>query len=54
MKKDIIVRLSRNFEGAVHIEDGVEYWMARDLQVFFEYAEWENFANVIEKAKVAC
>src|SRR5579863_1749355 len=28
--------------------------MARDLQTLFEYAQWENFANVIEKAKISC
>jgi len=27
--------------------------MARDLQILFEYAEWVNFAKVIEKAKMA-
>jgi DNA-damage-inducible protein D len=54
MKKEIIVTLSQNFEEARHIEDGVEFWMARDLQALFEYSEWENFAKVIEKAKAAC
>ena len=38
----------------LHIEQDVEYWMARDLQVLFEYSSWENFLNVIEKAKIAC
>ena len=33
---------------------GVEYWMARDLQPLLGYSRWENFANVIEKAKMAC
>ncbi len=33
---------------------GVEYWMARDLQPLLGYTSWENFANVIEKAKMAC
>lgn len=54
MKKDTIVKLSKSFEEAAHIEDGVEYWMARDLQALFEYTEWENFTNVITKAKTAC
>lgn len=54
MKREVIVRLSQNFEQAVHVEDGVEYWLARDLQLLFEYVEWENFVNVIEKAKIAC
>jgi cysteinyl-tRNA synthetase len=54
MKKDVIIKLSQSFEEAVHIEDAIEYWMARDLQALFEYAEWENFANVITKAQTAC
>ena len=33
---------------------GSEYWMARDLQPILEYAEWRNFLEVIEKAKMAC
>jgi hypothetical protein len=28
--------------------------MARDLQPLLGYTSWENFANVIEKAKMAC
>jgi DNA-damage-inducible protein D len=54
MKKEVVVKLAISFEEAAHKEEGVEYWMARDLQTFFEYAEWENFSNVIERAKVAC
>jgi DNA-damage-inducible protein D len=54
MKKEIILRLSQSFEETVRIEQDVEYWMARDLQVLFEYSSWDNFLNVIEKAKTAC
>jgi len=54
MKKEIIVRLSKSFEEIVHVEQDVEYWMARDLQGLFEYSSWDNFLNVIEKAKIAC
>ncbi|MGC2595108.1 MAG: DNA damage-inducible protein D [Rhabdochlamydiaceae bacterium] len=54
MKKEIIVRLSKSFEETVHVEQDVEYWMARDLQELFEYSSWDNFLNVIEKAKIAC
>ena len=54
MKKEVITKLTKSFEEAVHVEDGVEYWMARDLQILFEYADWDNFVNVIEKAKIAC
>ena len=54
MKREVIAKLSQNFEEAVHVEQGVEFWMARDLQVLFEYTSWDNFLNVIEKAKAAC
>jgi DNA-damage-inducible protein D len=54
MKKDIIVKLTKNFEEAAHTEENVEYWMARDIQELLEYDKWENFQNVIEKAKSAC
>src|SRR5439155_10948649 len=35
-------------------EDGSEYWSARDLSKILGYNRWENFQNVIPKAKVAC
>jgi DNA-damage-inducible protein D len=54
MKKEIIIKLSKTFEEAAYIEQDVEYWMARDLQRLFEYSDWDNFLNVIEKAKTAC
>src|SRR3989339_2209199 len=54
MKKEIIVELNKTFEGSAFFQDGVEYWMARDLQVLLEYSEWRNFVVVIEKAKEAC
>ena len=37
----------------MHIE-GVECWSARDLQILLGYSKWDNFTNVIEKAKEAC
>lgn len=54
MKKEIITRLTKSFEESAHIEQGVEFWMARDIQELLEYNEWRNFLNVIEKAKNAC
>lgn len=54
MKRKVIARLTKAFEEAAHIEQNVEYWYARDIQHLFEYKEWENFLNVIEKAKTAC
>lgn len=45
----------RTFEEIKHVnEQGIEYWLARELQVVLEYTEWRNFENVIEKAKIAC
>lgn len=35
-------------------EDGQEYWLARELQHVLEYAQWRNFAEAIERAKLAC
>jgi DNA-damage-inducible protein D len=54
LKNEVITKLTPSFEEAMRMEDGVEYWMARDLQVLFEYASWNNFVKVIEKAKMAC
>ncbi|MBK9335138.1 MAG: hypothetical protein IPM98_00575 [Lewinellaceae bacterium] len=54
MKKEIIQKLHSAFEEAAHEQDGVEYWLARDLQVLLGYDEWRNFSKVIEKAQEAC
>jgi DNA-damage-inducible protein D len=54
MKKDTLIKLTKNFEESAHIEAGLEYWMARDIQKLLEYEEWRNFCKVIEKAKIAC
>ncbi len=54
MKKDIIVQLNKTFEASAYTQNGVEYWMARDLQKLLEYTDWRNFLLVIEKAKTAC
>lgn len=48
------MKLTKNFEKATHTEESVEYWMARDIQELLEYDKWENFQNVIEKAKSSC
>jgi DNA-damage-inducible protein D len=54
MKKETIIRLNNSFEESSYQEDGVEYWLARDLQVLLDYDEWRNFSKVIDKAKTAC
>ena len=48
--------MTETFEGhAQQTENGVEYWLARDLQQLLGYAEWRNFnQTAISKAKTAC
>lgn len=55
MEKQLIARLHKSFEDySYETDDGVEYWLARDLQVLLEYKEWRNFVQVIDKAKISC
>ncbi|MBC8326115.1 MAG: DNA damage-inducible protein D [Verrucomicrobia subdivision 3 bacterium] len=55
MKSEIIRTLTSTFEGhAQKTENGVEFWLARDLQHLLGYSKWENFQNVVFKAKTAC
>jgi len=55
MKAEIVRTLTDTFEGhAQQTDTGVEYWLARDLQHLLGYAKWENFLNVLSKAKPAC
>ena len=54
MKSDVIIALHKNFEEYANQVDGEEFWFARDLQELLGYSKWENFVNVIEKAKTAC
>ena len=55
MQKQIIHSLTEDFEGYAHqTSDGVDFWMARDLQHLLGYTKWDNFQGVISKAKTAC
>jgi len=55
MKRDMIQELTQTFEGhAQQTENGVEFWLARDLQHLLSYSKWDNFLNVVSKAKTAC
>lgn len=54
MQQEQIKELFEKFESAsVHL-NGIECWSSRTLSELFGYAEWRNFLNVIDKAKVAC
>ncbi|MFA7091538.1 MAG: DNA damage-inducible protein D [Arcobacteraceae bacterium] len=56
MDKQLITTLQAEFNELSNILENsmIEYWYARDLQKVLGYERWENFANVIEKAKIAC
>ena len=55
MKTEIVQTLTATFEAhAQQTESGVEYWLARDIQHLLGYSKWENFLNVVSKAKTAC
>ena len=54
MKTELIIQLNKTFEESAYIENGVEYWMARDIQKLLDYTDWRNFLLVIDKAKTAC
>lgn len=55
MKTDIVHTLTNNFEASTkQTDEGLEFWLARDLQQLLGYDHWKNFTKVIEKAKIAC
>ncbi len=54
MEKDTIAKLNKRFEEYACEQDGIDYWLARELQELLEYTQWRNFLNVIDKAKIAC
>lgn len=55
MKADLVQTVTVTFEGhAQQTEAGVEFWLARDLQHLLGYAKWDNFLNVVSRAKTAC
>ncbi|MGA9070889.1 MAG: BRO family protein [Terracidiphilus sp.] len=55
MELEVVRSLTATFEGyARQTGDGVEFWLARDLQLLLGYTEWRNFQAVTSKAKIAC
>jgi len=54
MKRELVTRLHKSFEEAVHHQDGIECWLARELQELLGYTTWRSFEQVIDKAKTAC
>ena len=54
MEKETIVKLNKSFEESAYEQDGVEYWLARELQILLGYSDWRNFINAVVKAKESC
>ena len=54
MKKELITQLHKSFEDYVNNEDGVEFWLARDIQNLLGYVKWDKFTAVIQKAMTSC
>lgn len=54
MEKDIITQLNKTFEESAYEQDGIEFWLARELQLLLGYSDWRNFLNAIEKARESC
>jgi DNA-damage-inducible protein D len=54
MEKQTITKLNSSFEEYAYEQDGIEYWLARELQELLGYADWRNFLNAIDKAKESC
>jgi len=54
MKKVTIAKLNKSFEDSAYEQDGIEYWLARELQILLGYTSWRNFINAVTKAKESC
>jgi len=54
MEKETIHKLNKSFEESAYEQDGVEFWLARELQLLLGYADWRNFVNAVDKAKESC
>ena len=50
--------IAKEYQGFEQIkrtdEDGNEYWFARELAPVLEYAKWQNFQKVTDRAMLAC
>ncbi|MDR3293460.1 MAG: DNA damage-inducible protein D [Clostridiales bacterium] len=52
---DLNIKEYGGFEEIKHTDEvGNEYWLARELAPILEYARWENFQRVLDRAMLAC
>lgn len=54
MNQETIIKLNKSFEESAYEQDGVDYWLARELQELLGYSDWRNFLNAVDKAKESC
>ncbi|MDH2999029.1 damage-inducible protein D [Pasteurellaceae bacterium LFhippo2] len=56
MNKNEITQLKQKFDLYIHTIEGtnIEYFYARDVMELLGYDKWDNFQNVLERAKEAC
>ena len=46
---------NKTFGDIKHIDENeIEFWYARELMSILQYANWQNFEKIIEKAKISC
>ena len=46
---------NKTFEDIKHIDENeIEFWYARELMSVLQYAKWQNFKKIIDKAMIAC
>ena len=54
-ERDVTPRAHATFESIKHSgDDGAEYWLARELAPVLDYEKYDNFLQVIRKARTAC
>lgn len=44
----------QTFESIRHEDEGAEYWLARQLAPVLGYEKYDNFLQVVKKARIAC
>ncbi len=54
MEKWKITEYRKQFDELRHEQDGVEYWLARELQPVLGYAKWDKFEGAIQRAMISC
>lgn len=54
LRQDRILELMAAFQAAAVEEEGVEFWLARDLALLLGYEQYQNFKRPLDRARIAC